>query len=416
MSTTSSASLNQPRSPTSSSPPQANGNEYLLSPTTSFNVQLSLCGNLLGANEQDSATVFANHRVRRDQFFDSPQLVTDPNAIFMINGKYYPYAVAGPMLASIMLFQRMLPSDTIDRLVASSKEKETSSWKRWLGWGSSGPATRAAAASEHKHAYTRKSLRPTSAQLLSLNLKYGVNTITFSVTSTLQGTQTLSASIFLWLHSEQIIVSDIDGTITKSDVLGQLMPIVGKDWSQSGVAPFFKSISNNGYKFLYLTSRAIGQASQTREYISAVNQQGDTLPVAPICLSPDRLITSFTREVIRRKPQEFKIACLEDISALFPGRCPFYAGFGNRDTDSIAYQAVHIPQSRIFIINPRGEIRQPHIHSSIVRQSYTELHQLLDVMFPPTSRHKCGSFDSSSSFMYWSIPPPRIIAPPPKKK
>ena len=37
------------------------------------------------------------------------------------------------------------------------------------------------------------------------------------------------------------------------------------------------------------------------------------------------------REVIERKPEEFKISCLRDVAALFPGsKNPFYAGFGNK--------------------------------------------------------------------------------------
>lgn len=35
------------------------------------------------------------------------------------------------------------------------------------------------------------------------------------------------------------------------------------------------------------------------------------------------------REVIEKKPEEFKIGCLEDIMQLFPVN-PFYAGFGNK--------------------------------------------------------------------------------------
>lgn len=46
----------------------------------------------------------------------------------------------------------------------------------------------------------------------------------------------------------------------RSDVLGHILPIVGKDWAQSGVAQLFTKIKNNGYKLLYLSSRAIGQA------------------------------------------------------------------------------------------------------------------------------------------------------------
>jgi phosphatidate phosphatase PAH1 len=61
-----------------------------------------------------------------------------------------------------------------------------------------------------------------------------------------------------------------------------------------------------------------------------------------------------SREVIERKPEEFKIACLTDLkskflssfhssnnrSGMFPVRHPFYAGFGNRDTDVKSYAAV----------------------------------------------------------------------------
>lgn len=45
---------------------------------------------------------------------------------------------------------------------------------------------------------------------------------------------------------------------------------------------------------------------------------------------------------------------LQDIRDLFPKDCnPFYAGFGNRDTDEISYLKVGIPKGKIFIINPK---------------------------------------------------------------
>ncbi len=47
--------------------------------------------------------------------------------------------------------------------------------------------------------------------------------------------------------------------------------------------------------------------------------------------------------------------CLEDIRALFPPECnPFFAGFGNRDTDEVAYAAVGVPPNKVFIINNRS--------------------------------------------------------------
>lgn len=109
---------------------------------------------------------------------------------------------------------------------------------------------------------------------------------------------------------------------------------------------------------LYLTARGIGMASTTREYLESIDQDGCTLPPGPCLLSPSRLIESFTREVIRRNPEEFKIACLREIRALWPPEHnPFYAGFGNRDSDEMAYIAAGMPRARIFIINPQSEIR-----------------------------------------------------------
>lgn len=45
---------------------------------------------------------------------------------------------------------------------------------------------------------------------------------------------------------------------------------------------------------------------------------------------------------------------MQDIKKLFPPDYnPFYAGFGNRDTDELSYRKVGIPKGKIFIINPK---------------------------------------------------------------
>lgn len=51
---------------------------------------------------------------------------------------------------------------------------------------------------------------------------------------------------------------------------------------------------------------------------------------------------------------DFGLPIFQDIKALFPSdRNPFYAGFGNRDTDEFSYIKVGIPKGKIFIINPK---------------------------------------------------------------
>ena len=170
-----------------------------------------------------------------------------------------------------------------------------------------------------------------------------------------------------------MVISDIDGTITKSDVLGHLLPVIGKDWAQSGVAQLYTKIRNNGYQIMYLSARAIGQASITKDYLQSLKQGDVCLPDGPLFLNPDSLIHAFKREVIDRNPEEFKIRCLKDIQSLFNGTNPFFAGYGNRPNvsfgtlmenvkmfysqDAYAYRAVGIPVSRIFTINPAGELK-----------------------------------------------------------
>ena len=203
----------------------------------------------------------------------------------------------------------------------------------------------------------RKTRRLSSDQLAKLKLKRGSNEVEFSVTTAFQGTTRCRCHIYLWHHSDKVVISDIDGTITKSDVLGHLLPVIGRDWAQSGVAQLYTKIRNNGYQIMYLSARAIGQASITKDYLQSLKQGDVCLPEGPLFLNPDSLIHAFKREVIDRNPEEFKIRCLKDIQSLFQDKNPFFAGYGNRANDAYAYRAVGIPVSRIFTINPAGELK-----------------------------------------------------------
>ena len=130
----------------------------------------------------------------------------------------------------------------------------------------------------------------------------------------------------------------------------------GKDWAHSGVADLYSKIEENGYRIMYLSARAIGQSSTTKDYLQSVKQGDIYLPDGPVFLNPDSLIHAFKREVIDKNPEEFKIRCLKDIQSLFSTN-PFFAGYGNRPNDAYAYRAVGIPISRIFTINPTGKLK-----------------------------------------------------------
>jgi phosphatidate phosphatase PAH1 len=309
-----------------------------------------------------------------------------------------------------------------------------------------------------------RSLVPTASQLryLGKTLCDGKNRITFEV----EGSEVkVESSLYVWSPHSKIVISDVDGTITKSDVLGHIFFYVGRDWTHLGVAQLYSSITANGYNIVYLTSRAIGQTDATRVYLqnikqfapgssaasnasplpavsttasvknvdqispsssvsasastnanmsppsSFLNSTGGTstdshskpvspqqniqessliedkknepvfqLPPGPVITSPDRLFTAFTREVILRRPQEFKIAALRNILSLFPeGSSPIIAGFGNRDTDVLAYRAVGVPNGRIFIISPTGEVQTDN---KTFQKTYEWINSHVDSIFP----------------------------------
>ncbi|KAI4284251.1 MAG: hypothetical protein L6R35_004954 [Caloplaca aegaea] len=71
------------------------------------------------------------------------------------------------------------------------------------------PPTSASSSGDPSRNYA-KTLRLTSEQLKSMDLKPGPNTMSFSVNRA-----TCSASMYYWIYDVPIVISDIDGTITK---------------------------------------------------------------------------------------------------------------------------------------------------------------------------------------------------------
>lgn len=245
-----------------------------------------------------------------------------------------------------------------------------------------------------------KTLRLTSDQLKALNLKPGPNAMSFTVNRA-----TCQAYMYLWRHDVPIVISDIDGTITKSDALGHVFNMIGRDWTHIGVAKLYTDIVNNGYNIMYLTSRSVGLADMTRAFLDGVSQEGYHLPKGPTLMSPDRTIAALRRELYIRKPEVFKMACLRDIKNLYgPDRTPFSAGFGNRLTDALSYRSVSIPSNRIFTINSYAEISLDLLHLNKLRYSYVNMREVVDHYFPPVNTLVKGGGEEYTDFTYWREP------------
>lgn len=428
-------------------------------------VTLSLCGGL-GENGEISKEKFMEHIITYNEFAENPAIIDNPNLVVKMGNRYYNWTLAAPLILSLQAFQKNLPKTTEEAWVKERMPKKSGRWWFWrkradstikqsestgkleikqsqMEDGSSslsmesharkvdtrdsssdeeGKEVSAAASSMERkvqsephsqtstHAY-RKSLRLSSDQIASLKLKEGPNDVTFSITTQYQGTCRCEGTIYLWNWDDKVIISDIDGTITKSDVFGQILPQFGKDWTHQGIAKLYHSVAENGYKFLYCSARAIGMADMTRGYLQWVNDRGIILPRGPLMLSPSSLFSAFHREVIEKKPEIFKIECLTDIKNLFlPNKHPFYAAFGNRTNDVFAYKEVGVPLCRIFTVNPKGELIQEQTKGN--KSSYSRLSELVDHVFPLLSKEQSSafSFPEFSTFCFWRQPIPEICA------
>ncbi|GAB2292172.1 hypothetical protein Dimus_026423 [Dionaea muscipula] len=393
-------------------------------------VELSLCRHLLyeGMGYEAASRAFDGEKLDADKFASfGPCVIKNDKLVVRIGGLYLPWEAALPIasaMGSSGSEQILEPKGIIavekaeEGHTQKSDDSKNPAWRLWpftfqksksiksMRFNQESPSENTSGLvrdrdSPRKTVKTIRATTPTSEQLASLNLKAGQNVVTFTFSTAMLGEQQVDARIYLWKWNTKIVISDVDGTITKSDVLGQFMPLMGMDWSQTGVAHLFSAIKENGYQLLFLSARAISQAYHTRQFLFNLKQDGKALPEGPVVISPDGLFPSLYREVIRRAPHEFKIACLEDIKALFPPySSPFYAGFGNRDTDEMSYLKVGIPKGKIFIINPKGEIA---INRRVDTKSYMSLHALVHDMFPPVSSDEQEDFNS---WNYWKLPPP----------
>uniref|UniRef100_A0A7N8XX84 phosphatidate phosphatase n=1 Tax=Mastacembelus armatus TaxID=205130 RepID=A0A7N8XX84_9TELE len=397
-------------------------------------IAISLCGGLTD-NREITKDQFHEKIISYQQFAENPSIIDDPNLVVKIGSKYYNWSTAAPIMLAMQAFQKPLPKAAVDNIMKEKMPKKGGRW--WFSWR--GRNSKESSSSDEDHRADsqnsptiqsepgltsggvsyKKTLRLTSEQLLSLQLQDGPNDVVFSVTTQYQGTCRCQGTIYLWNWDDKIIISDIDGTITRSDTLGHILPTLGKDWTHQGIAQLYHKVSQNGYKFLYCSARAIGMADMTRGYLNWVNERGTMLPMGPVLLSPSSLFSALHRSVIEKKPEKFKVECLNDIKNLFyPNTQPFYAAFGNRPTDVYSYKEVGVPLNRIFTVNPKGELVQEHAKTNI--SSYVRLGEVVDHVFPLKARASSSDFpcsDTYSHFTYWREQLPQVdhqeTTPPP---
>uniref|UniRef100_A0A453I2V9 phosphatidate phosphatase n=1 Tax=Aegilops tauschii subsp. strangulata TaxID=200361 RepID=A0A453I2V9_AEGTS len=240
----------------------------------SFNpfVELSLCRHLLseGMGADAACKTFDAEKITLEKFRAMEQsLIRNGKLVVRISGRYFPWDVAAPVVRGMVSFREEQLFEHQGMIKVERVEPSTTQGGSWRIWpfsfkrtrtiNSIQPVCESTVAStlsipvresdgERNKASAKmmerkvRSLTPTSEELASLHLREGRNIVTFTFSTAMLGTQQVDAHIYLWEWNAHIVISDVDGTITKSDVLGQFMPMVGVDWSQNGVAHLFSAI------------------------------------------------------------------------------------------------------------------------------------------------------------------------------
>lgn len=165
--------------------------------------------------------------------------------------------------------------------------------------------------------------------------------------------------------STKLVVMDIDGTITRSNVKGYFETVyLGVfTYIHEGIVDFLLHLEEkHGFKIIYLTSRPMIHKKETSAFLRGiVDQKGNKIPPGPVFLNKDKIIQAIYREVIAKTTVTFKSQALVNISQVFSAAgstklSPFILGIGNKESDAIAYNLAGLNAERILIINKSSRL------------------------------------------------------------
>ena len=146
-----------------------------------------------------------------------------------------------------------------------------------------------------------ETVSPSSDTLEKFNLRLGENDLVYRYEYADNVTSSLKIKIFFYTPETRIVISDIDGTITKSDFLGYLFPLLGISYHFDGLVDLYKEVEKKGYDFVYLTARSIHEYQGTRKYIQSIVEDGTGLPSGPILMYPKSFFGILKNDLITKR-------------------------------------------------------------------------------------------------------------------
>jgi len=223
-----------------------------------------------------------------------------------------------------------------------------------------------------------------SQDLEELNLQKGLNKARY-VCQELG--EVIEFNIFLLSEDEKLVLTDIDGTITESDIKGHVSSFLGLSCHHSGVVSLLSGLASRGYRVVYLTARSMAQEEDTKAYLFSTlkNKEGKSLPPGPVIFSPTSFITGLIAEVVTGSPDVQKTKMILELWSTFRSENRtdinevIVGGYGNKETDTKAYLQAGLLPHNVFIVNTQGELR--NIGTGEVT-TYQKQADVIDKLFP----------------------------------
>ncbi|RQM16284.1 hypothetical protein DD237_002845 [Peronospora effusa] len=202
----------------------------------------------------------------------------------------------------------------------------------------------------------------------------------------------VDAKLHLWGPNESVVVVDLDGTLTISDVEGHIRTLrLGQyDFLHAGACDFFTKLHELGVRIVYLTARPLDWATASRAHLENAVQQSISLPPGVLITNSTGLTGALFTEVVNKTPHLFKIQVLNELqlTLIHAGRVVehpvFVAGFGNRSTDIVAYEEVGMDRSLIFMLDPYSNVKA--VSNPRLYESYSDPNVLLWLL--PKLKHR----------------------------
>ncbi|KAG7400603.1 Phosphatidate phosphatase lpin1 [Phytophthora boehmeriae] len=202
----------------------------------------------------------------------------------------------------------------------------------------------------------------------------------------------IDAKLHVWGPNESVVVVDLDGTLTISDVEGHIRTLrLGQyDFLHAGACDFFTKLHELGMRIVYLTARPLDWASASRTHLENAVQQSISLPPGVLITNSTGLTGALFTEVVNKTPHLFKIQVLNELqlTLIHAGRVidhpVFVAGFGNRPTDVVAYEEVGMDPSLIFMLDPYSNVKA--VSDPRLYESYSDPNAMLWLL--PKLKHR----------------------------